>query len=175
MSTSREKIDYWDVSKTREKRSTIDWLTDSKSKKIDNWLSVEDSSKKIDTIDLLIEFSSLITMSRLTFRTRRSTIDCHYRWLTIILADSRCVKWKSNTIIALKEKTSSSRRFTIILADSRLFSLTHDAHNEQHSSSAKTELRRLSLSKNFDLTILFCLLAYFDEQSVSQKVWSNNH
>ena len=107
MSTSRKKIDYWDVSKTREKRSTIDWLTDSKSKKIDNWLSVEDSSKKIDTIDLLIEFSFFITMNWLTFRTRRSTIDCHYRWLTIILADSRCVKWKWDSIIALKERTSS--------------------------------------------------------------------
>ena len=30
------------------------------------------------------------------------------------------------------------------------------------------------LSKNFDLTILFYLLAYFDEQFVSkQKIWSN--
>ena len=70
MSTNREKIDYWlDIEDSR--------------KKIDNWLDVEDSSKKIDTIDLLIELSSLITMSWLTFRTKRSTIDCHSRRLTM--------------------------------------------------------------------------------------------
>ena len=34
--------------------------------------------------------------------------------------------------------------------------------------------RRLSFSKNFDLTILFYLLAYLDEQSFSkQKIWSS--
>ena len=94
MLTSRKKIDYWlDIEDSREK--------------IDNWLNVEDSSKKIDTIDLLIEFSSLITMNWLTFKTRKSTIDCHYRWFTIILADSRCVKWKWDSIMTLKERTSS--------------------------------------------------------------------
>ena len=33
-----KKISNWHVSKTRKRRSTIDWLIDSKSKKIDNWL-----------------------------------------------------------------------------------------------------------------------------------------
>ena len=46
-------------------------------------------------------------MSWLTFKTKKSTIDCHYRWFTIILADSRCVKWKWDSIIVLKERIYS--------------------------------------------------------------------
>ena len=73
----------------RTKRSTIDWLTDSKSKKIDYWLNVDWFR-----------------------RTRKSTIDCHSRKLTI-----RQVKIKCNH--------RSQRRNLFIHANSRSFSLTH--------------------------------------------------
>ena len=96
-------------------------------------------------------------------------------------------------------QSSLSKKELLLIADSRSFSLTHDAHseNEMQSSLSKKKLsfredsfcyfthedvmlhdlsaRELSFvfSKDFDLTILFYLLAYFDEQSVSkQKIWS---
>ena len=40
-------------------------------------------------------------------RTRKSIIDCHFRKFTIIFVDSRCVKWKWNSIIVFKERTFS--------------------------------------------------------------------
>ena len=161
-----------EMSKTRERRSTIDCRLTRRIRR--------------STIDLLIEFWFFITIAWLTFRTRRSTIESFRRH-----EDALCKFFIQFTKIRFVTSWSSQRTWVerqtkyihrlqrenfFILADSRSFSLTHDAHSgsEIHSSSAKTELRRLSFSKNFNLTILFCLLAYFDEQSVSkQKIWSS--
>ena len=128
-----------EISKTRERKSTIDCHCN----KLTDWL---------------------------IFRIKKSIIDCHSRRLTIILADSRCVKWKWNTFIALKEKTF-------------LFSQIHDhfrwltirivkvkyIHRLQRQNFIFWRFSLISRIFTSDLTILFCLFAYFDEQSVSTK------
>ena len=133
---------------TRRRRSTIDWNVEDSREKIDYW--------RIDRV-LIFHHDWLtdIQNRKINYWLSFSQTHDHSRWLTM-----RQVK--------VKYIHRPQRRNFFILADSRSFSLTHDAHNENevHSSSAKTELRRLSLSKNFDLTILFCLLAYLDEQSI---------
>ena len=156
MPTSRKKIDYWlDVEDsrkkidnwltdwleeqedrqltdwlTRERKSTIDWLTDSKEK-IDYW--------RIDRVlishhDWLIDIQNRKINYWLSF----SQTHDHSRWLTM-----RQVK--------VKYIHRLQRGDFFILADSRSFSQTHDAHSgsEVHSSSSKKRLRRLSQQKSF--------------------------
>ena len=74
---------------SKTKKSFIDWLTDSKNKKVDYWLNVDWFR-----------------------RTRKSTIDCHFRKLTIIFADSRC--WRfffKHSRISTNDKNIVSTRF----------------------------------------------------------------
>ena len=74
-----------------EKRSTIDWLTDSKNKKIDNWL-----------INWLEEQKDRQLINWLTRRTRRSTIDC------------RCSKFIDWLISEQRDLWDAMQRYNII-------------------------------------------------------------
>ena len=101
-----KKIDYWlDVESSNKKIDTIDWLTDSKNKKIDNWL--------IDKVfilhhDELTDFQNKKINDWLSL----SLIHDHFRKFTM-----RQVKMKFNHRF--------QRENFFINADSRSFSLIH--------------------------------------------------
>ena len=124
------KIKKW-MSKTQKRKSTLTKCRKLEQKNRHNWLNVDWSR-----------------------RTKKSTIDCHYRW------------------------------FTIIFANSRSFSLIHDAHseNEMQSSFSKRKfqiddflltraflrmIREFSFDSRIstnDLTIFFWTFAYLYER-----------
>ena len=147
--------------------------------KIVYWLNVENSKKKID-------YWLNVDWFR---RTKKLTIDCHYRWFTIIFANLRYVKWKWNSIIVFEKKTflltqihDHFRWFTMRIMkvkynhrfqkenfkrwrfsfDLRIFTNDLKISNRRFSLNIRVFLRTY-------LTILFYLFAYFDEQFVSTK------
>ena len=138
------------MSKTRRRRSTIDELTDSKNKKIDNWL--------VDKVfifyhDELIDFQNKKINDWLSL----SLTHDHSRRLTM-----RQVKVRFNH--------RSQRKNFFINADSRSFSLIHDAHSESemHSSFAKTELRRfVKIRFVASLMKTSCFMIFFERTFVS--------
>ena len=129
----------------------ICWCVDEQKKKIDYWLDVEDSREKIDnwlsfkqthwltsskeakrsTIEILIEFSFLITIDWLTSKTKRSTID----W-DVVQADS-LTNWLR-------------RRFAI-----ESFRWFEDALCKFHSTHENVMLHDLSTREFHTLRILF--------------------
>ena len=84
-----------ELTDSRTKRSFIDWLTDSKNKKIGYWLT-DWFEKQEDRLLIAVVTNSLID------------------WLS-------------------KQK---NQQLTVIFANSRSFSLTHDAHNESEMQSS---------------------------------------
>ena len=105
-----------------KRKSIVDCLTDSKNKKIDYWIDVENSSKKIDTIDWIsIDF------------------DEQKNRLLIVVVTNSLIDWFS------KQK---NQQLIVIFANSRSFSLIHDAHNEQHSSFSKKKFHILTIFFN---------------------------
>ena len=105
------------------------------------------------TIDSLIEFSSLITVGWLAFRTRKSTIESFRRHEGVLckffiqFTEIRSVTPWFFQRTWVERQMNNIHRFQkenfFINADSRSFSLTHDAHseNEMQSSFSKRELQ----------------------------------
>ena len=174
----------------------------STNKKIDYWLDVENSKKKIDywlNVDWFRRTKKSIIDS---FRRHENAL-CKFfiqftkiRFVTSWFFQKTWIERQMNNIHRFQRKNF------FINANSRSFSLIHDAHNENemHSSFSKKEfqtgdffLTRVSLrmmktlflfvfsTSNWRfsliirvflrtyLTILFRLLAYFDEQFICRN------
>ena len=155
----------------------IDWLDEQKNRQLIDWL---------------------------TRRTKKSTIDSFRRHENVLckffiqLTKVRSVtSWFFQRIWIERQMNNihrSQRENFFINANSRSFSLIHDAHSESEMQSSFSKrkfqiddflltrvflrmIRRFSLitrvSLRTYLTILFCLFAYLDEQFVSTKRLTN--
>ena len=148
-------VDERTDSKKHEDRLLTEYRLISTNKKIDYWLDVEDSSKKIDTVDLLIKFSFFITMSWLASEQKNRLlsrfVDMKMLYVNSSFNSRKFVLW-------LRDFSQENFRFVKILLVTSLMKTSCFMISQQEDD-------RLSLKKNFDLTILFFLLAYFDEQS----------
>ena len=118
-------------------------------------------------------------------RTRRSTIDCHYRWFTIILADSRSFSLTHDAHSESEMQSSSSKRkfqtgdfllTRVFLRVIRRFFFEHSRifTSDENIVSTRSLYEQLAIFFNLAylyerLTILFCLFAYLDEQLICRS------
>ena len=169
----------------KENRQLTDWLIrkakrstiDCRCSKFTDWLTFKTKnqllSRFVDLKMLYVNFSfnsrkrhvSWFFSKELSFRENSICYFTHEDSFCDFVILSENLNWTSNEQHSSfsKKKFFHSRKFTIILVDSRLFSLIHDAHNENeiHSSFSKKKFHILA--------ILFRLLAYFDEQSTRDR------
>ena len=167
----RKKIDYCLVDRVLILHH--DCLIDFQNKKINYWLNVEDSRKKIDywRIDRVLtshhNWLTDIQNRKINYWLSFSQTHDHSRWLTMRQVKVRYIH-------------RSQREDFFILADSRSFSLTHDAHSksEVHSSPPKKELRRLSRRRAWSFisqkNLIVCLvmrISHSDDLILSTRVF----
>ena len=126
MSTNRKKIDYWDVSKTRRRRSTIDWLTDSKiedrqlTRCRSSRLTRRTDSRNKKIVYWLVDRVFISHHDELTDFQNKKIND----WLSLSLTHDHSRRLTMRQV-KVRFNHRSQRENLFILADSRSFSLTH--------------------------------------------------